>query len=71
MHFLIKTFIFFKRHIKGSAMPDYVLKQLKEQSAVVVKKEVQLRKAFNFFKNVDSIAHVAMRSLVMSPYQST
>jgi len=27
-------------------------KRLKENSAVVVKKEFQLRKAFNFFKNV-------------------
>jgi len=27
-------------------------KHLKEHSTVVVKKEVQLRKAFNFFKNV-------------------
>jgi len=30
----------------------YVSKHLKEHSTVVVKKEFQLRKAFNFFKNV-------------------
>jgi len=29
-----------------------VSKRLKEHSAVVVNKEFQLRKAFNFFKNV-------------------
>jgi len=30
----------------------YVLKHLKEHSTVVVKKEFQQKKAFNFFKNV-------------------
>jgi len=52
-------------------------KCFKEHSAVVVKKEFQLRKAFNFFKtftkcntsmNESSIACIAMCSLVMSPY---
>jgi len=35
-----------------SACGHYISKQLKEHSAVVVKKEFQLRKAFNFFKNI-------------------
>jgi len=30
----------------------FVSRHLKEHSAVVVKKEFQLRKAFDFFKNV-------------------
>jgi len=35
-----------------SACGRYVSKRLKEHPAVVVKKEFQLRKAFNFFKNL-------------------
>jgi len=34
------------------ACGHYVLKLLKEHSAVVVKKEFRQKKAFNFFKNV-------------------
>jgi len=41
-----------KRFSLKSACGRYVSKLLKEHSAVVIKKEFRLRKAFNFFKNV-------------------
>jgi len=41
-----------KRFSLKFACGHYVLKPLKEHSAVVVKKEFQQKKAFNFFKNV-------------------
>jgi len=41
-----------KRFSLKSACGCYVSKRLKEHSAVVVKKEFRLRKAFNFFKNI-------------------
>jgi len=41
-----------KRFSLKSACGHCISKRLKEHSAVVVKKEIQLKKAFNFFKNI-------------------
>jgi len=41
-----------KRFSFKSACGHYASKRFKEHSAIVVKKEFWLRKAFNFFKNV-------------------
>jgi len=49
-----------------SACGHYLLKHLKEHSAVVVvvKKEFWLRKAFNFFKSVYKIKHYSMKAVL-------
>jgi len=42
----------------------YVLKHLKEHTAVVVKEEFQEKRTSNFFKNVYYIKHYSMKAIL-------